>query len=206
MLSEMDRVEVRQAQETRCCSCGQITPNHNVVNCVSIEKGCRQLCGHCFNTEVAKLYGLDKFECPNFEPVRLVDCTGQPHDFHFRTHLFGTGVALDAFELRDGHWSGHQFQVIGDPEDDPLALLRRLIGKIRRALSIEHVRDGEFGLQIADHNVVRGIVGWDEAQDGRVPLLTIDGREVPWDEFGRMLMSFEGWQFQLEIRDKSEEF
>ena len=39
----------------------------------------------------------------------------------------------------------------------------------------------------------------------RVPLLMIDGREISWEQFGRMLMSFEGWQFKLEIRDRSEE-
>jgi hypothetical protein len=44
-----------------------------------------------------------------------------------------------------------------------------------------------------------------EAGDGRVPLLVIDGREITWEEFGRMLMTFEGWQFKLEIRDMSEE-
>jgi hypothetical protein len=38
-----------------------------------------------------------------------------------------------------------------------------------------------------------------------VPLLVIDGREVSWDTFGRMLMAFEGWQLKLEIRDKSDE-
>jgi integrase/recombinase XerD len=27
-----------------------------------------------------------------FEPVGLADCTGDVHEFHFRTHLFGTGV------------------------------------------------------------------------------------------------------------------
>jgi hypothetical protein len=48
-------------------------------------------------------------------------------------------------------------------------------------------------------------IEWDETQPGRVPLLVIDGREVSWDEVGRMLMSFEGWQFRLEIRDRSEE-
>ena len=35
--------------------------------------------------------------------------------------------------------------------------------------------------------------------------LIIDGREVTWDEFGRMLMSFEGWQLKLNLADKSEE-
>jgi hypothetical protein len=46
---------------------------------------------------------------------------------------------------------------------------------------------------------------WDDEQDGRVPLLVIDGHEISWDQFGRMLMSFEGWQFKLQIRDRSEE-
>ena len=38
-----------------------------------------------------------------------------------------------------------------------------------------------------------------------VPLLIIDGREITWDKLGRMLMSFEGWQFKLTVGDKSEE-
>jgi len=35
--------------------------------------------------------------------------------------------------------------------------------------------------------------------------LVIDGREITWDQFGHMLMTFEGWQCRLEILDKSEE-
>jgi hypothetical protein len=35
--------------------------------------------------------------------------------------------------------------------------------------------------------------------------VVIDGRAISWEQFGRMLMSFEGWQFRLEIHDKSEE-
>ena len=202
----MDRVERGRTQQIRCANCGQFTPGYDIVNYGSIGKGYRQLCSQCFNAEVAKSDGLDKFEHVRFDPVELADCTGVAHLFHFRTRLFGPGIALDAFELRDGNPAGYQFQVIGDPEDDLLVLLGRLIDKIRRALSVVHIGDGEFGLQIADHRVVRGMIGWDEAQDGRVPRLTFDGREITWDEFGRILMSYEGWQFKLEIRDKSEEF
>ena len=36
-------------------------------------------------------------------------------------------------------------------------------------------------------------------------MLVIDGREVSWDEFGKMLMTFEGFQFKLEIVDKSDD-
>ena len=51
-----------------------------------------------------------------------------------------------------------------------------------------------------------GNIDCDDAFADRVPLLVIDGREIAWDEFGRMLMVFEGFQFKLEIRDKSEDF
>jgi hypothetical protein len=142
----------------------------------------------------------------DFDPVELADCAGEAHMFHFQTRLLGPGVALDAFELRDGHPAGYRFQVIGEPGDDLLALLGRLIDKIHRALSLRHIVDGEFGQQIADHRVVRGMIEWDEARGSHVPLVIVDSREITWDELGRMLMSYEGWQFKLEIQDKSEEF
>jgi hypothetical protein len=46
--------------------------------------------------------------------------------------LFGPGVALDAFEVHDGNPAGDQFQIIRGPEEDPMALLARLVEKIRR--------------------------------------------------------------------------
>ena len=48
------------------------------------------------------------------------------------------GVSLDAFELRNGEPAGYYFQIIGDPEDDLLVLLGRLIEKMRCALSVQH--------------------------------------------------------------------
>ncbi len=84
-------------------------------------------------------------------------------------------------------------------------LLGQLIQKMRRGLSTKHLVDGQFGLQIADHRVVRAKIEADIDQDDRVPLLIIDGKEITWNEFGRMLMSFEGFQFKLTVADKSEE-
>ncbi len=202
---KMDPAEFTRSKQIRCDGCSQITPSYDIVNYGSMEHGYRRLCSHCFITEGAKIDGLEGFEHAKFEPVGLADCTGEVHEFHFRTNLFGTGVALDAFELRDGRPAGYQFQIIGNPKDDLLVLLGRLIEKIRRSLSTKHLMDGKLGLQIADHRVVRGTIEWDDARDGRVPVLIIDGREITWDEFGRMLMSFEGWQFKLNIGDKSEE-
>lgn len=79
----------------------------------------------CFNKQVADASGLTGFEDAKFEPVGLTDSTGEIHEFHFRTHLFVAGVSIDAFELRDGHPSGYQFQIIADPEEDLLACPRK---------------------------------------------------------------------------------
>jgi len=198
----MNRGRVR-SHHSRCVNCGQVVPDYDIIDYGSTETGYREICTRCFNTEVATADGLD-FEHIEFDPVEVADCTGKSHTFHFRTRLFGPGVSVDAFELRKGCPAGYHFQVIGDPQDDLLVLLGRLVEKIRRALSVEHVKNGEHGLEIADR-VVRGWIEWDEAQDGRVPLLVIDGREIAWHELGRMMMTFEGWQFKLEIRDRSEE-
>ena len=120
-----------------------------------------------------------------------------------RMRLLGSMMALDAFEVKAGVPKGYQFQILGEPEDEPLSLLARLVERMRRSLSVKHL-DSEHGAQIADQTVC-GRIEWDESEDGRVPLLVIDGQEVSWDEFGRMLMSFEGWQFRVAIRDRSEE-
>jgi hypothetical protein len=113
-------------------------------------------------------------------------------------------AALDAFELRDGAPGGYQFQILGKPDDEPLSLLGRLIERMRRSLSVKYLERSEHGTQIADRTAC-GRIEWDESEDGRVPLLVIDGQTVSWDELGRMLISFEGWQFRVEICDPSEE-
>ena len=191
-------------QQLHCEGCGEIMASYDVVHYGSMDKGYRTLCTRCVNAEVAKLSGLDDFENIRLEPIGIADCGGETHQFHFRTRLSGSGVALDAFELREGHAAGYKFQMVGDPEDDLFTLLGRLIQKIRRTLSIKHLEDDGNGLHIADQ-MVRGRIEWDDSQDGRVPLIVVDGREISWEDFGRMLMTFEGWQFKLEVIDPSDE-
>ncbi|MET3595209.1 hypothetical protein ABID26_004621 [Mesorhizobium shonense] len=192
-------------RKSKCVGCGRQVPSFEIVEYGSMEAGFKRLCRRCFNREAATAAGLDNFEHIEFDQIRLKDADGKIHEFHFTTFLFGTGVALDAFELRNGNPGGYRFQVIAEPNEDPLAMLGRLIAKIRRALAVKHLEDGEYGLQIGQAGVVRGLIDWDAAQDGYLPLLVIDGREISWDDFGRCLMTFEGAQFKLEISDMSEE-
>lgn len=36
-------------------------------------------------------------------------------------------------------------------------------------------------------------------------MVVIDGREISWDELGRMVAAFEGWPFKLAFRERNEE-
>ena len=184
--------EGKQRDSIICEACGTSVPSYDVVSYGSVELGYRELCTCCFNTEVASALGLERFEHVRLHPVVMTDCAGERHEFHFRIRLLGSLMALDAFELNTGAPGGYQFQILGKPDDEPLLLLGSLIERIRRNLSIRHLVRSEHGTQIADRTV-SGRIEWDEFEDGRVPLLVIDGQEVSWVEFGRMLMSFEGW-------------
>ena len=190
---------------TLCDGCAVLTPSHDITHYGSIEHGYKKLCSLCLNAEVAKHCGLEEFENIRLEPIGITDSTGQTREFHFVTRLLGDILSLDAFELQDGSPAGYQFQVLGEPEDDIFALLGRMVEKIRRALAVKYlVEDPKFGPQIAQQ-LVCGNIESDPACDERTPLLVIDGKEVTWEEFGQILMTFEGSQFKLELFDRSDE-
>ena len=98
------------------------------------------------------------------------------------------------------------FRSIGDPEEDQFALLGRMVSRIRKTLSVKHITDkGDgHGLQIADMTV-HGRIECDLSEGIHTPCVVVDGQEISWEEFGRMLSSLEGWQFKLEILDRSDE-
>jgi hypothetical protein len=190
--------------DLQCHTCQAPIAGYNSVHFGSIETGYRDLCSRCFNEEVAERGEID-FQHVQFEPVEMTDAGGTVHKFHFRLHLLGDRVSLEAFEVKDGAPDGYQFQMLDEVEADLFAVMARLIERMRRALAQSHLeKDPRFGLSIKDMQV-RGRITCDLDADERLPLLVIDGREISWEQFGRMLMTFEGWQFKLEIKDRSEE-
>ena len=191
-----------------CESCRKPTARFGSVELGSVEEGYRHLCMTCYNAAISEHCGVE-FLHPEFQPVRLADVDDEVHEFHFATRLLGDRVAIDAYEVKEGEADGYEFQMIGfDPEGEILELYRDLFDKMRRAMAQKHLTVGEFGLAIADHQTVRARIDCDIDGDEygeRRPRLVIDGKPIDWDHFGRMLMVFEGWQFKMEVYDKSEE-
>ena len=160
-----------------CEACGTAVPSYDVVSYGSIERGYRELCTRCFNAEVASLLGLERFEHVQLQPIVMTDCAGEQHEFHFGIRLLGDVMALEAFELKAGVPGGYRFELLGEPDDDPLLLVGNLIERMRRSLSVRYLERCEDGARIADRTVC-GRIEWDASGDGRVPLLVIDGQDV----------------------------
>jgi len=133
----------------------------------------------------------------------LHDSAGREHEFHFRYVPAPRGIK--AFEVIGGHRGSYQFQIL-QQDDDP-SIVGELLERMRRTRARRHLRPCPItlgGLGIDDRTVCVHIA-WDEEQDGLIPSLLIDGQPVSWRQLGFMLTAFEGWQFRLEILDKSEE-
>lgn len=189
----------------RCEACGRGVRPFDVVHASSSEDGAQTLCSRCFNEGLAERCGLIDFAHADFDPIEMVDAGGHAHCFHFRTQLFGSGVAVEAFELRGDEPCGYRFQSIGEPEEDLHAVLGRLVAKMRRALAVRHLEPGASGWQVTDRLRVRGTIDGRADAHGRGPVVVVDGREISWADFGRIVSAFEGWQFRLEFFDRSDE-
>ena len=191
---------------SNCDSCGcEVARHESAVNLGSIEDGYRFLCMPCYNAEMAAYAGVD-FDHPHLQPVVLKDADGVDREFHFTTRLLGDRIAIDAHEVQGGEKNGYKFQQIDlDPEREPLEILALLLQKMRRALAQKHLEQDEHGIHISKPDVVRGYLDWDDESDGKLPLVVIDGKAFSWAQLGRIVMSYEGWQFKLEIKDPSEE-
>lgn len=52
-------------------------------------------------------------------------------------------------------------------------------------------------------NEIRGEIQWDPETDpyAQIPLIVVDGKELTWREFGRTLLTHEGFKFILKFID-----
>ena len=183
-----------------CERCGNLLPHWDKIRCRSADGSYYLICSPCWNAEIAESFGRTAFENVRLDSVRMIDCDGESHKFQIRVSLLDDKVLIDAFELREGYPAGYQFQLIGDSDDHVLILLGRLVEKIRRALSVRHI---DFRKRCIVGSTVRGLIEWDE--DGHLPRVIVDGQELSWDDFGRIVLPLNGWLFRLDFADPSDE-
>lgn len=183
-----------------CDRCGQEITGKTIVLSDEVIRG--TYCVNCHNQIVAEYIGLD-FEQVSFEPFKIKDSYGKKHTFYFEIQLVPTGVAIEAYERLKNDEEGYKFGILGDFDCDNRELHAELLQKIRRALSQKHLEKSGWDKSFYLADIVRGRIGYNSDSDG--PLIVIDGKSFSLDEFGRMLMTYEGFQFRLEFLDPTEE-
>jgi len=190
--------------ETKCSSCEVILQPYESVS-LQRKNGHQLLCLKCYNNMMAEQFGI-AFEHVSFNPITLKDNDGMNHTFSFRTRLLGERVIIDAIERLDDDKQGYELSIIGEVEEDLFDLFKVLFERIRRTLSRKHIEPCDITqYRITQQDTVRGYISSNCNEIDDNPLLVIDGKEICWNEFGKMLSTFEGFNFKLEIFDKTEE-
>jgi len=199
----------KSIEQRQCETCGEKVAYFNTIYISSTNKlTCS--CLRCYNERIAKECDSN-FEHVEFEPVILEDISRVNHEFYFTVRNLGDRVVIESFEIKDGNREGYEFSIIGDIDNDIIIIFGKLIERMRRALNRKHIEwcKSTNRFQIAVDDIVRARIDCDLESDeynGRhLPLIVIDGKEIKWNDFGHMLMTYEGFNFKLNIFDKSDE-
>ena len=173
------------------------------LNEVFVHFGEEKLCLKCTNGRMEEQFGVAATSYP--EGVAIRDGLGETRHFQLRKRLDPINIFMEAEELEP---AGYHFKIQGDLYCDQGRLLLDLIAKAERGMAEKYVERGTFpngqSYDSIKNNRLAGRVEWNLA-DEDVPLLVVDGNSYTWEEVGRMLMSYEGFQVKLEMVDPYDE-
>jgi hypothetical protein len=161
-----------------------------------------KLCSSCYNDMIAENLGVELE--PMIESFTLKDYEGVSRSFHVDRKVDPLGLFLEAAENIK---LGYKFAVHGELSENQGDLLNRLIAKVRSGISVKQVETKTFPNGQIYHSIIQdqasGRFEYDETADG-VPLVIMDGRPFTWEEFGEMMRSYEGFQFEIKVSDMTD--
>lgn len=129
-------------------------------------------------------------------PIRqaFTDCSGQTRQFVITYIPLELGFGVHAEEEgKDGE--GYFFREFDAAS--PYLALGRVRGRIETALATRHIEQREPGNFQMTHQTVRGRLSYSEDTVAFV----IDGQLLTLQQFGKMVETFEGFEFRLDIQD-----
>lgn len=185
----------------KCDKCGK-TITYGGVCLGESPDHARELCEDCYNEEIADRYGIKHFS--DYERTyRVKDCDGKAHTFAISQHIFPMIIQWEACELIDDD-IGYKFVVHAQMDENPKISLRRLYQKVQNGLSKTFIEDETAYSQkfyTLKTDQFTGRIEWDDAYDGRIPQIVIDGKTYSWEQIGEMMMTYEGFIIKVQIKD-----
>ncbi|WP_019415076.1 hypothetical protein [Paenisporosarcina sp. TG20] len=168
-----------------------------------IHFGTELLCLDCFNEKMVKKLGVRVTSYP--EGVMIRDGQGKVHRLRLRKRLDPIGFIMEA---KAEETDGYEFVVHGALDVDQEELFLQLIAKAERGMAELYVDQGHFpngqSYNTMKNDRLAGRIAYDPDEDV-VPKLVVDGKSYTWNEIGKMLMAYEGFQIKLETLDSSDE-
>lgn len=162
------------------------------------------LCDACFDERISARTGYPRLpDAP--APIDISDADGTPHTMSYRMVRAPSGGISVRLAENTAPGEGFEFEAFGDHEADPEILLDQVTLHARTQMARRYlIRDASGSLMISDPAdggapIVAGRISCAEP-DG-TPLLIVDGRGVSWEELGRAMPTYEGWQFSLRITE-----
>ncbi|WP_058307365.1 DUF7686 domain-containing protein [Gracilibacillus massiliensis] len=160
------------------------------------------MCETCHNLEMSLKLGrtFDK----EIEAFTLPDAAGKYRHFYIEQLVLPIGVRLEAIESK-----GEGYRVaVGDELDTDLpSLYQKLVKKTKQTLSKQFLEkktfpNGQSYVRIKDSELVAQI---QSSGNSHGPLLVIDGKPFTWEEEGKMISSFEGFEIEMKMKESTDD-
>jgi len=162
-----------------------------------------RLCLSCFNEMVSEEIGVQLESMP--EEIVVNDYSGTRRNFMVQQRLYPTGITLEAVEDIE---YGYQFAVHGEIDCNQKELFQNLIEKVKCGVCQRFTEVGKFPSGQTYHSIIGdemvGRIDHDESSSS-VPMIVIDGQPYTWEQLGRMVKSFEGFQLQIKFFDETDD-
>ena len=170
---------------------------------VKMEPDSMHLCTNCYNQLMAEELEIDLDEL--VETFSMKDGQGVSRTFNVERLINPLGVYLEAAENIE---YGYKFAVYGELTSNQQELLTKLIEKVRKGIREQQVETKVFPNGQAYHSIIndqfKGLIEYDETSQD-TPLVIIDGKPFTWEQVGKMLMSYEGFQVKVEMHEVTDD-
>jgi hypothetical protein len=130
-------------------------------------------------------------------------------EYHFKLSIFewSSGLIAEAIEVKKDILQGYHFNMLFDFDTDPEIAKEQFMKKIKRGINRRHLTKQGGKWRIGKKGILRGEILWnDDFEDTAYDrVFIIDGKRITMENFNTMFEAWEGWHFEFEILDPSDE-
>lgn len=158
----------------------------------------KYLCNDCYNNVLSEQLGVALES--SVESMKVKDGKGIFRTFQIEQRLDPIGIIITAMEQED---HGYVFAVHGELDCDQKALMEKLESKIKQGVAASYMKTETYPngqtYHSLNHHQLLGRVK--HSDDHHFPVIVIDGKPYTWEELGKLLKTYEGFQLEWKMHE-----